>query len=394
MEFDYYEKCCECALNDIFGYEPRAALALMRYLGSAKAVFELSSDDLTSILGPFSKHKNEINGAAVEKCDARLQRLSRGPHHFVCMADPAYPALLRECEDAPVGLYVKSLSSPQEIFGRHRYVSVVGTRDLSSYGKSWCREFVSALGSLKGDDAPTVVSGLALGVDITAHTAALDAGLPTIAVMATGIDKVYPFQHGFQAERIVRSSASALVTDYPPGTSPVAINFLRRNRIIAGLSQSTVLVESKIKGGGMVTASLAESYGRDLFALPGRCDDIRSKGCNHLIAVKSAEAIEDIPSLIAELGLENGGAVTRKSDIITIAGERYRSAGESEGDIGTLTEVLSLIRSNRDISIDEIFERCDFESYGKAAETVTRLEVDGFVEVDLLRQCSICSKNM
>ena len=124
-----------------------------------------------------------------------------------------------------------------------------------------------------------IVSGLALGVDITAHAAALEGGLPTVGVSPVGIDDVYPRRHVPFVERMCATPGCALVTDYPPGTFPAAFSFIRRNRIIAGLAGSTVLIESRIKGGGMITARLAAGYGRDVFAVPGRIDDIRSQGC-------------------------------------------------------------------------------------------------------------------
>ncbi|MCQ2184354.1 MAG: DNA-protecting protein DprA [Bacteroidales bacterium] len=387
MDFD--EKCCECALNDIFGFEPRVARALMDNLGSAKAVFDMSTEEKDMLLGPFSKYKGLLTIATVEKCADRLSELEKGLYRFIGIGDEDYPVLLKECEDAPVGLYMKCVSPPSEVFGRKDYISVVGTRDLSSYGEQWCREFVTELGNCPGG-APTVVSGLALGVDITAHTAALDSGIPTIAVMATGIDSVYPFRHGYQASRIAESPCSALVTDYPPGTSPVAANFLRRNRIIAGLSRSTILVESKIRGGGMVTASMVSSYGRDLYALPGRCEDIRSRGCNHLISAKLADAIEDIPSLIRSLGLEFGGQ-RAKRDPLRMAKEEYSKAGNNLKRVEDLTSVLSLIKNRRGISIPELQEETGF-SYEYVTRLVMMLETDGFVEVDLLQRCSMCGK--
>ena len=184
-------------------------------------------------------------------------------------------------------------------------VAVVGTRDISPYGREWCERIVHALA--RTSPKPLIVSGLAIGTDICAHKAALEASLPTIAVMATGTDTIYPYRHRQIAEKMSGTQGCALVTDYPPGTAPLPVNFLRRNRIIAGLSHATILVESKIKGGGMMTCRLAFSYDRDVYALPGRADDLRSQGCNHLIRARMAEPLTSEEDIIDSLGLLTTG---------------------------------------------------------------------------------------
>lgn len=167
---------------------------------------------------------------------------------FICIGDSRYPQMLRECEDPPIGLYIKGKTPIEKLDGGRPAIGVIGTRDITSYGTEWCNRLVAALG--RAQIKPVIISGLAIGTDATAHSAALDNGLPTIAVMPTGIDGVYPFRHGFLADRICNAEESWLITDYPTKTTPLAINFLRRNRIIAGLSKAVLLIESKKREAG------------------------------------------------------------------------------------------------------------------------------------------------
>lgn len=235
------------------------------------------------------------------------------------------------------------------------------------------------------------MSGLALGVDIEAHKTAIENGLPTIAVMATGPDSIYPQRHKAYAERIASTPGCALITDYPPGTAPLAIHFLRRNRIIAGLSKATLLIESKLKGGGLMTCRLAFSYNREVYALPGRADDIRSQGCNELIRKKMAEPITSVSSLTDSLGMVRTIRPT-KTDFTALIHGFYRGQC-SEEDIALLHKTLSAIEKNRGATVEEIGDILH-TGYLKASELIGLLEIDGFITVDLLQRCSINSKNM
>ena len=273
------EKSCLCALNRIFGFKPKIGLALISHLGNASEAFKLGQDDLDRLLGPYSQYSRQISRQAVEEAAEELTKMEEAGIGFVGWTEDEYPGLLHECEDAPIGLYVRSATPMTDLWKPRKRIAVVGTRNLTPYGKEWCGTIVAGMASTK--ERPVIVSGLALGTDICAHKAAIENGLPTIAVMATGPESVYPYRHKEFAERIAGTPGCALITDYPPGTAPLAIHFLRRNRIIAGLSDALILVESKIKGGGMMTSRLAFSYNREVYALPGRVDDICKK-CNYL----------------------------------------------------------------------------------------------------------------
>lgn len=386
-----YETVCLCALNSIFGYEPRVASALIENLGSASAVFEMSDADKDAVFGPYSKYRGKIVKKDLDAAEAVLQRLRRDGTVFVGITSDEYPKRLKGCEDAPLGIFVRSDSPVERIFaGTEHYVAVVGTREITPYGEQWCRDIVRTLAG--SGAAPCIVSGLAYGTDIIAHRTAVECGLPTIAVMATGTDTVYPGRHRGFAEHLAGLPGCALVTDYPPGTAPVALNFIRRNRIIAGLSDSVILVESAVKGGGMITSRIAFSYNRSVYALPGRGDDSRSQGCNHLIREGVAEIIDPLDGLNVQLGLcEKGrGCGGMQGCCRIVRGdltERY-SRTLPEDKIAAMTAVLLKVRERRGIDFDGL---CDATGlpYRSVAEVVALLENDGMISVDLLRRCSI-----
>ena len=384
MERIYDEDVCCCALNRIFGFRPRVALALISELGSASQVFRLSPKELDCLLGKDVKARQLICRQSLYEAAKELDGLYDKGYSFVFWKQTGYPRLLEECEDPPVALYVDSVSSPEEVFGRETAVAVVGTRDISDYGKEWCRKITGALS--RSSPAPSIVSGLAMGTDIIAHTAALDMGATTIAVMATGIDTVYPSRHRAAAKRIASTPGCALVTDYPPGTAPLQINFIRRNRIIAGLSRAVVLIESKEKGGGMLTTRLAFSYSRDVYALPGRIDDVRSRGCNMLIKEKIAESIMSEKKLVESIGLryrEYTGRHDPARTVKDVYGGKY-----GEDNIGRLSRIVLCIKRNRGITIEEIAESAGMP-YKEVLEYTAMLETDGIISTDLMQRCYI-----
>lgn len=372
------EDSAYCALGRIFGFEPRTAREIVAHLGSASALFELSPKERAQLLGPFSKYRNVNFPLELEQAAEELDAVSRTGCRYLSIGDPRFPAALRECDDAPMGLYLRSDSPPEILFKDDIYIAVVGTRDISPYGGEWCKRIVSAFAECP--HKPVIVSGFALGTDITAHRTALECGLRTIAVLPTGIDDVYPHRHTAVAGYLASTPGCALVTDYPAGTSPRAINFLRRNRIIAGLSRATILIESKATGGGLITADFAFGYDRDVFALPGRIDDIRSKGCNALIATEKARPITDIGILVRELGLGSARPGTRKTLEERLA-ERYPGRED-------IVSTALTIRSRRAITVDEL---CD--ATGRPCRDILALtgilEADGFITMDILQRCTV-----
>lgn len=385
---NFEETASACALNRIFGFEPKIAAALLEHFGSATEVMKLTPKDQELLLGPYSKYAGMIGPRAVEQAAKELDELAKKDIYFLEQTQETYPALLKECEDAPIGLYIRSCTPAESLFLPKQNIAVVGTRDISLYGEEWCSKIVKNLASTP--DKPLIISGLALGTDICAHKTALEYGLPTIGVMATGPEQVYPWRHREIAERMVNTPGCALITDYPPGTAPLAIHFLRRNRIIAGLSQSTLLIESKIKGGGMMTCRLAFSYGRDVYALPGRVDDLRSQGCNLLIKDKIAEPITSERELIKSLGLK--AASNRKHETDKQIIEKTYAGNIPQDKISQMASILLLIKAHRGITIEEISEKSGLD-YSRTAELARILEIDGFICIDLLQRCTINFRN-
>ena len=377
------EKACLCALNRAFGFEPKTALALIDHLGSANAIFQLNSLEVDQLFGPYSRHKGKICSRALDEACTEIERLSRNGINFCGWTEDDYPPLLKECEDAPIGLYIKSDSPINELW-KPRNIAIVGTRDISPYGKDLCRNLVQALSATT--QKPTIVSGLALGTDIEAHRSAIEFGLPTIGVMATGPDTIYPSRHREFANRITGLSGCALVTDYPPGTAPLAVHFIRRNRIIAGLSNATVLVESKIKGGGMATCRLAFSYNRDVYALPGRIDDIRSQGCNELIRNRTAEPITNICSFLESLGMKQATRERHTDCRAILSGLPSDSIPEEH--IERIRIILSEIMKERGITLSGLAERTGM-NYRQVAEITGIMEAEGLISIDLLQRCSV-----
>ncbi len=381
------EKACACALNRIFGFTPRTGTALISHLGSASEIFSLSRSKLEEMLGRDSRHIGMIGSEAVKAARQELKEMERFGVTFTEWNSQSYPSLLKECPDAPIGLYIRSLTPAEELWNPSGSIAVVGTRDISPYGKEWCEKTVTAIASCS--KKPTVISGLALGTDICAHRTALENGLPTIGVMATGPDAVYPYRHKEFASRLWQTPGCALVTDYPPGTAPLAIHFLRRNRIIAGLAEATILIESKSRGGGMTTSRLAFSYSRDVYALPGRADDVRSQGCNRLIREKIAEPLISIDDMIESLGLgrKNPNNRVTPQEILKQHFGKQCSSAQIE-DMGRL---LDTIRNHRGITIEEIALKTGMD-YMKTSRITGFLEMEGLICIDLLQRCTLETK--
>lgn len=375
---DFDERVCLCALNRVFGNWPVEGRGLVEKFGSAAAVFGASDDELREALGSREELGSCIGNKILEESAAELQRLEDKGGRFLGYTDEDYPSLLLECPDFPLGIYIKSGGSPTGIFEMRPCVAIVGTRDISAYGKEWCVRLVRAMANTK--TPPVIVSGLALGTDGVAHATALECGLGTVGVMATGLDKIYPYSHTALADSMAVDPLGALVTDYPTGTAPVALNFIRRNRIIAGLCRATIVIESKRKGGSLLTARYATEYNRDLFALPGRIDDSRSCGCNSLISSGMASIIADPDELVDKLGL-GGIKAMKRQNLSSFLASKYGN-GSAPAVIGML------IKQNRGIDYETIAALSGL-SWSEVTSATSILETDGIIITDFLQRCSI-----
>ena len=269
-------KCFDIALSLLFRSRLRRSLALVDHYGSAEEAWRhLNEPGMEETLTHAKREWNWINAHGI-----RVWTLT----------DEDYPYRLRQCPDRPLVLYAKGNVHPSE----GHIVSIVGTRRPTERGKELTNAFVRDLASRL--DSLTIVSGGAYGIDIAAHRAALQYGVPTIIIPAHGLDRIYPFRH--RPEAIASLERGGILTEFPSGTEPLAPYFVQRNRIVAGLADAVVVVESRDKGGSLITARMASDYSRDLFAFPGRPDDISSAGCNQLIQSSKAQLITSADDLI------------------------------------------------------------------------------------------------
>lgn len=270
---------------------------LARSGGSEEAFFRLSAVQLASIAGRHSKiFDDSIRAALLEGAAREADFITAHGIVPLYYTDEAYPRRLSECQDAPLMLY----TTGEVDFNTPFVVGIVGTRHATPYGTGFTANLVETL-SATLPEPPVIVSGLAFGIDIAAHRAAIAAGAPTIAVLGHPLNTIYPAQHRQTAAEIARRHG-ALVTEYTTGQPVHPGNFLARNRIIAGLCDCIVVAESAAKGGALVTARIAADYSRDVFALPGRVGDRYSAGCNLLISRNTAGLITDGGDLIAQMG--------------------------------------------------------------------------------------------
>jgi len=285
----------QIAISKIPGIGVITAKKLIAYVGSAEGVFKEKNGLLKTIPGMQSSVIKEIRNKEVLKvAEKELEFIDEHNIRTLYYLDKGYPERLKHCEDSPLLLYLKGDTD----LNRQKILSIVGTRNATVRGRDLCTKLVSDLAEHKHD--VLIVSGLAYGIDFTAHKAALDNGLDTVAVLGHGLDIIYPAHHKEIAREIV--SQGALMTEFTSHSYREKAHFVMRNRIIAGISDATVVVESGNKGGSLITADIANSYNRDVFAFPGRIADEYSIGCNRLIKTNRAALIESVSDLEYILG--------------------------------------------------------------------------------------------
>lgn len=270
------ESLCSIALTLVPGIGHSWAKRLVDGVGSATDVFRLRKE-LPGLLPGVNQRVVDALDCPQALARAEQECEFAEKNHIQCLtlADGQYPSRLRECDDAPIVLFFKGDTDLNAL----RIINMVGTRNATDYGQQLCATFLRDLAALCPD--VLVVSGLAYGIDIHAHRAALAQKLSTVAVLAHGLDRIYPSLHRNTAVEML--AKGGLLTEFLTGTNPDKHNFISRNRIVAGMCDATIVVESAAKGGSLITADIAESYHRDCFAFPGRVTDACSIGCNQLI---------------------------------------------------------------------------------------------------------------
>ena len=274
-------------------------LQLYQLTGSATAIFDHRNhiEDVIPDISPRLKENLCHLDEALRRAEEELNYDQYYGIQVLTMADNDYPQRLLNCDDAPLVLYYKGSAN----LNTQRIINIVGTRKCTAYGQDLIRSFVQELSMA----CPNVliVSGLAYGVDIHAHRHALQCGLDTVGVLAHGLDDLYPPRHRDTAAKML--SQGGLLTEHMTCTNADKVNFVRRNRIVAGMSDACVLVESAAHGGGLITARLSREYNRDVYAFPGRIGDLYSEGCNNLIRDNGAQLITSADDMVRAMGWQN-----------------------------------------------------------------------------------------
>ncbi|MFN2380505.1 MAG: DNA-processing protein DprA [Bacteroidales bacterium] len=285
------------ALSDLPGVGDINARKLLEVLGDAEAVFREPAGNLIKIPGIGTKLTGYIkSGSSLSRAEKEAEFISRHNITPIWYKDEAYPARLKECADSPILIFSKGDVHPSAT----RVISIIGTRSATRRGKEICESIISDMAASHHD--LVIVSGLAYGIDIAAHKAALRHGLPTLGIMAHGFGTIYPQVHAATAREMLEQGG--LITDFLSDEPPDRNNFLKRNRIIAGMADATLVIESGTKGGAMVTADIAISYAREVFAVPGFPGEKYSAGCNLLIKSNKASLTEKADDIEYFMGWE------------------------------------------------------------------------------------------
>ena len=280
-------------------------LELYRKVGSATLIIE-NKDNIKDILPDASdKLINAPQNAdeARKRAEVELEYDLKYGIQPICMNDERYPQRLKECDDAPLMLFYKGNAN----LNQQRVINIVGTRHCTPYGEDCIRRFITDLKQLSPQ--VLIVSGLAYGVDIVAHRQALANGYETVGVLAHGLDDLYPSRHRETALRMIEQGG--LLTEFLTQTNADKINFVRRNRIVSGMSDACILIESAAHGGGLITCDISQAYGRDVFAFPGRVGDAYSEGCNNLIRSNGAGLITSAADFIKDMGWQDDATLMR-----------------------------------------------------------------------------------
>ena len=262
---------------------------LISYCGGVKAIFEASQKELFRIPGIGAKVAENIrNHAILENAQKELDFIKKNNIQCYFYTDKKYPQRLKHFDDSPVLLYFRGNAE----LNHHRIVSIIGTRTPSAYGKAICEEIVTELAAYD----VLVISGLAYGIDVTAHKKSISMNIPTVGVLGHGLNMIYPYEHRKTSEQMMENGG--VLTEYTHLKEPLREHFPMRNRIVAGMCDALIVVETKEKGGSMITANLANGYNKNVFAIPGRARDKKFGGGNFLIKNHKAQLIESAEDVV------------------------------------------------------------------------------------------------
>lgn len=326
------EQVALLALSKVQATQLAVIHSLIEEVGSAKELIE-NAGNIKDIVPEAGPRLCELlnDESLIVNAEKEIEFIEKNNIRLICKGDKDYPYRLAECNDAPLVLHGMGNA---DLNAKH-IVSIVGTRHASEYGKSVCENFVADLA--KFVPGTLIVSGLAYGIDVCAHRAALKAGLPTVGVLAHGLDRIYPTSHRSTAKSMIENGG--LLTEFMSGTNPFPQNFVQRNRIVAGMADATVVIESASKGGSLITASLATGYDRDCFAFPGRINDQYSQGCNELVSRNRAALITSAYDFVEAM---NWDMATKKKSAEYLQTELFPDMSPEE------TAVMTALRENSD----------------------------------------------
>lgn len=333
---------------------------LVGEVGSAKEVWELSKSGLKDIVGIGKKISLEIGNPEHLKFAEKELIFCERNHIIINLRHQNHlPFFLNECDDAPAILYQKG--KPDVSL---KPVSIVGTRDITSYGKQFIHDLLAEF-----PQNTITVSGLALGADTEVHQSSLANQISTVGVLAHGFHTFYPSKNRKLSEKIIDQNG-ALFTEFNSSQKPDRENFIQRNRVVAGLSPATIVVETAFGGGSMSTATFAANYNREVFALPGKITDKYSQGCNHLIYQNKAAAISTIPSLLEQLGFTKNSEMT--GDLFPASEIRIQLSDQQEC-------ILKGIDKTVPISLDDLAGKIEIPAY-KILPDLLQMEISGYIK--------------
>jgi DNA processing protein len=350
------------ALQKVEGVGDIVAKKLLSHCINAETIFKTKSSQLSSIDGIGSVLLSKLKNKTIfEKAEAELKFIKNNEINVAFFQDDNYPERLKHCIDGPLLLF----SSGNIDFKTRKIISIVGTRQITSYGTEFCKKLISDLAPLN----PIIVSGFAYGVDIVAHQAAMEHDLQTIGVVAHGLDQIYPSVHKKYVANMEKNGG--FMTEYWSGTNPEKENFVKRNRIVAGMSEATIVIESADKGGSLITANLANDYNRDVFAVPGRTSDKLSQGCNNLIKTQRANLLTSAADIVYILNWELEG-INSNSRKKPVQKQLFVTLENDEQKIYDY-----LLKSGKEI-LDIIALECDFPIY-KISGMLLNMELKGVI---------------
>ena len=334
------------------------AKILISHFENAASVFKARKSDLEKIEGIGSIRAQSIKSFHdFQKAEKEIAFIEKYTIQPLFLTDKNYPQRLLHCYDPPVLLYYKGNAD----LNNSKTIAVIGTRSNSDYGRQITERLIKEISGFK----IIVVSGLAFGIDAIAHRAALKNKLPTIGVLAHGLNKIYPGEHNSLAKEMVQNGG--LLTEFRNNIKPDKHNFPIRNRIVAGMSDATIVIETGIKGGSMITAGLANEYNRDVFAFPGKITDIKSAGCNYLIRSNKSVLLTDTEQLIEYMGWSDQPKIKSSPQK-----ELFIQLTEDE------KEIVDLLKENETIHIDELNIKSGIASSAIAA-AILSLELKGII---------------